>query len=71
MAIGVKRLRKFTVGMTNKNRYLFVWGLVRYDDGFGYRRFNRFCHRYNLAAERDLQTRRGQGRYQEGANEAD
>jgi hypothetical protein len=26
--------------------YYFVWGLVRYDDGFGTDRFTRFCHCY-------------------------
>jgi hypothetical protein len=26
--------------------YLYVWGIVRYLDGFGQERFTRFCHRY-------------------------
>ena len=25
---------------------LFVWGMVTYDDGFGNRRYTKFCHRY-------------------------
>jgi hypothetical protein len=25
---------------------LFVWGVVTYDDGFGTRRYTKFCHRY-------------------------
>jgi hypothetical protein len=28
--------------------YLYVWGEVRYNDGFGNGRFTRFCLRYNL-----------------------
>ena len=32
---------------TNKLRNaLFVWGMVTYDDGFGNRRYTKFCHRY-------------------------
>jgi hypothetical protein len=27
--------------------YLYVWGIVRYDDGFVSGRFTKFCHRYN------------------------
>ena len=29
--------------------WLYVWGEVRYDDGFGNTRFTKFCHRYNFA----------------------
>jgi hypothetical protein len=27
--------------------FLYVWGLVRYQDGLGTERWTRFCHRYN------------------------
>ena len=27
--------------------YLYVWGLIQYQDGFGNQRFTRFCHRCN------------------------
>ncbi len=30
--------------------FIFVWGIIRYDDGFGKQRFTKFCHRYNTAA---------------------
>ncbi|KGJ69630.1 hypothetical protein BJA5080_08429 [Bradyrhizobium diazoefficiens SEMIA 5080] len=30
-------------------RFLYVWGLVRYEDGFGTTRTTKFCHRYNCA----------------------
>lgn len=30
--------------------YVYVWGIVRYDDGFGEQRFTKFCHRYNTRA---------------------
>lgn len=26
--------------------YVFVWGIITYDDGFGEKRYTRFCHRY-------------------------
>jgi hypothetical protein len=30
--------------------FLYVWGEIRYTDGFGISRFTRFCHRYGKAA---------------------
>ena len=30
--------------------FYYVWGMVRYNDGFGVKRFTRFCHRYNGTA---------------------
>ena len=35
--------------VTNPKKYIFVWGIVWYDDGFEKRRFTRFSHRYNVA----------------------
>jgi len=32
----------------NKQLYLYVWGIVRYHDGFTAGRFTRYCHRYNF-----------------------
>jgi hypothetical protein len=32
------------------NRYAYVWGVAYYDDGYGRRRFTRFCHRYATRA---------------------
>ena len=33
---------------TNKlQNSLFVWGMVTYDDGFGKRRYTKFCHQYH------------------------
>ncbi len=32
-----------------ENLFLYVWGAVTYDDGFGKRRTITFCHRYNCA----------------------
>ena len=34
----------------NSGKYVFVWGVVYYHDGFGTRRFTRFCHRYATAS---------------------
>ena len=33
--------------------FLYVWGEVRYDDGFGADRFCKFCYRYNMGAARN------------------
>jgi hypothetical protein len=30
------------------DEWLYVWGDVRYDDGFGNERFTKFCYRYNV-----------------------
>jgi hypothetical protein len=32
-----------------KQLYLYVWGIVRYHDGFTAGRFTRYCHRYNFS----------------------
>jgi len=32
--------------------WLYVWGEVRYDDGFGADRYTKFCHRYNMRSAR-------------------
>lgn len=34
--------------------YLYVWGAVYYDDGFGIDRTTRFCHRYNSVNLEDV-----------------
>lgn len=31
----------------NQGNYIFVWGVVYYEDGFGEKRFTKFCHRYS------------------------
>jgi hypothetical protein len=64
--------------------YVFVWGVVYYEDGYSRRRFTRFCHRYAIEAvnrhvawllDPALETRRiidsDKARYHETGNEAD
>lgn len=36
-----------------KERHCYVWGRVRYRDGFGKLQTTDFCHRYNCEALRD------------------
>ena len=48
--IPMQSLARYGNGASSSDRWLYVWGEVRYLDGFGKRRFTRFCHRYNLAA---------------------
>jgi hypothetical protein len=58
--------------------FVYVWGTIRYDDGFGGRRFTNFCHRYNfrgyLADPRTMDEAAlsaESGRYHEWGNDAD
>jgi hypothetical protein len=39
--------------------FIYVWGRILYDDGFGNERFTNFCHRYNRRTYRELES----GRY--------
>ena len=48
-----------------KPTYLYVWGAVRYDDGFKRMRTTKFCHRYNWAARKE-----GDKRYEIDAADA-
>jgi hypothetical protein len=54
-----------------KSRYCYVWGQVRYDDGFGIERTTNFCHRYNCEA-RTLENTipRKHARYHDYGNDA-
>ncbi len=36
-----------TYPATEPREYLYVWGSIHYQDGFGRRRFTDFCHRYH------------------------
>jgi hypothetical protein len=65
------RLVKFKQGMDWRNRFLYVWGMVKYKDGFGKTRFTKFCHRYNVAAEVDLRINASDARYHEYGNDGD
>lgn len=56
-------------------QYAYVWGEIRYDDGFGVGRFTKFCHRYNRVNFRKGDRGHGvpaeDGRYHEFGNDAD
>jgi hypothetical protein len=57
--------------------FIYVWGEVRYDDGFGQQRFTRFCHRYNRRSLTKMENRSTHhiaadlARFHEYGNEAD
>lgn len=54
--------------------YCFVWGVAEYDDGYGGRRFTKFCHRYNCKTDsftRDRVVSEADARQHEFGNEAD
>ncbi len=62
-------------GGDEKPIYLYVWGVVRYDDGFKRMRMTKFCHRY-IWVNRDQYSRSyeidaSDARYHEYANGAD
>jgi hypothetical protein len=45
---GMASTQRVGTVFTNKlQNSLFVWGIVKYDDGFGNQRFTRFCHVYD------------------------
>jgi hypothetical protein len=55
---------------------LYVWGEIRYTDGFGKSRFTKFCHRYpckahELAPDGSLRIDAKYGRYHDYGNDAD
>jgi hypothetical protein len=50
MSISKAFIDWFNVGNNGRNRFVYVWGEVKYMDGLGTQRRTRFCHRYNLAA---------------------
>ncbi|CAN7647797.1 hypothetical protein [Mesorhizobium caraganae] len=64
-----------------KQNYLYVWGAVYYDDGFGQRRRTTFCHRYDTDSRVTEGDQSGQitrvyvsadkARYTETGNDAD
>jgi hypothetical protein len=62
-----------------KNRggesWLYIWGAVHYDDGFGNERTTKFCFRYNMAgASRDVANEgfpKENARYHVYGNDAD
>jgi hypothetical protein len=49
MSFSKRFIERFNQGNDGRNRFVYVWGEVRYTDGFGKRRWIKFCHRYNLA----------------------
>jgi hypothetical protein len=51
MTVGTKGLSPQIFGGADAHVYLYVWGLVRYEDGFAEPRFIKFCHRYNWQAK--------------------
>jgi len=51
--------------------YLYVWGAVFYEDGFGEERFTNFCHRYNCVNFKNRRISAQFGRYHRHGNQAD
>jgi hypothetical protein len=83
MRQGSKDTIKVAGIIENSEKYVFVWGITYYDDGYGVRRFTRFCHRYavagynrgsnwnTLAGETQCIISADKARYHETGNEAD
>jgi hypothetical protein len=42
---------KYSTGGAGNNGWVYVWGQIRYHDGFTGKRFIDFCHRYSLAGK--------------------
>lgn len=72
-ALGVVKaeLEKLHKESTGRDRWIYVWGQVRYLDGFGKRQRTTFCHRYNLAAFDGNEIKAESARYHEYGNDAE
>jgi hypothetical protein len=64
-------LDNFVNATTDQQAWLYIWGRVRYKDGFGKRRFVDFCHRYNVQAVGDGGVKAKYGRQHEHGNGTD
>jgi hypothetical protein len=53
------------------SHYLYVWGIVRYDNGFKRRCFTKFCHRYNCRSQPIGPIPESGARYHTHGNDAD
>lgn len=56
---------------TDRKCWFYVWGHVKYLDGFSKERFTDFCHRYNLLGEKELTIPPENGRFHEHGNRTD
>jgi hypothetical protein len=70
-AIGAAELDAFKKGGGTKDRWLYVWGRVSYDDGFGRDRYTDFCFRYNLAGAKEGKIAAESARQHEHGNRTD
>jgi hypothetical protein len=63
------------VTVTGTSGFIYVWGQIRYDDGFRKRRTTNFCHRYNCVTLHKMDSGYGidvgDGRYHQHGNDAD
>ena len=61
--------------LTGEHRFLYVWGRIKYTDGFDQERFTAFCHRYNWRRRKEANGRfriaRKYGRYHVRGNDAE
>jgi hypothetical protein len=80
MQIGSGPVEESRTGGTGQPKgWIYVWGIVRYDDGFSpTTRFTRFCHRYPCSAgavpeitDMSFRVAFTHDRYHEHGNEAD
>jgi hypothetical protein len=54
--------RSDSINVTHESGWIYVWGEIKYDDGFGGpRRLTKYCHRYNREVLRLLEGRAGHG----------
>lgn len=67
-----RAFQKFRSGSREKDDcWLYVWGRVRYNDGFQDGRWVDFCHRYNLRGTTKSSIDREDGRQHEYGNQTD
>jgi hypothetical protein len=70
-AIASPEFDNFQKGGMIRDRWLYVWGRVAYEDGFGKERFTDFCHRYNVLGAHQWTIDETSGRHHEFGNQTD
>ena len=77
MTVGSARISRSKLDdSTGDPKFLYVWGLASYRDGFGRKRKTKFCHCYNWGAREvpaggGTHIRADHARYHDFGNEAD
>jgi len=73
---GAVSISDFSSKVEGCKQQFYVWGVINYDDGFGVKRYTKFCHRYDCSgvtpqADGTYTIAEKYGRHHEYGNDAD